>query len=104
MNSPDTPAPATTTRNSRSAITPHKIVSDRIRALAERARLCGGREGPMDTVIADDSRLPADIDAQPLVQAALALRPELRRYKDEIESEQRMPPALFEQLREAGFY
>ena len=58
----------------------------------------------MDTVIADDSRLPVDIDAQPLVQAALALRPELRRYKDEIESGQRMPPALFEQLREAGFY
>ena len=44
----------------------------------------------MDTVIADDSRLPVDIDAQPLVQAALALRPELRRYKDEIESGQRI--------------
>src|SRR6516165_10820807 len=58
----------------------------------------------MDTMIADDTRLPADINAQPLVQAALALRPELCRYKDEIESEQRMPPALFEQLREAGFY
>jgi indole-3-acetate monooxygenase len=58
----------------------------------------------MDTVIADDSRLPVDIDAQPLVQAALALRPELRRYKDEIEREQRMPPALVEQLRAAGFY
>jgi alkylation response protein AidB-like acyl-CoA dehydrogenase len=50
------------------------------------------------------ARLPADIDAQPLVQAAAALQPVLRRYHDEIEREQRMPPALVEQLREAGFY
>ena len=58
----------------------------------------------MDTVIADDIRLPADIDAQPLVQAAAALYPVLRKYHEEIEREQRMPPAVFEQLREAGFY
>src|SRR5712692_5629289 len=54
--------------------------------------------------IAEETRLPADIDAQPLVQAAAALRPVLRRYHDEIEREQRLPPALVEQLREAGFY
>ena len=58
----------------------------------------------MDTVIAEDSRLPADIDAQPLVRAAAALHPVLRKYHEEIEREQRMPPALFGQLREAGFY
>jgi alkylation response protein AidB-like acyl-CoA dehydrogenase len=52
----------------------------------------------------DETRLPADIDAQPLVQAAADLQPVLRDYHDEIEREQRMPPALFEQLREAGFY
>jgi len=58
----------------------------------------------MDTVIADESRLPTNVDAQPLVQAAVALHPALRKYHEEIEREQRMPPALFEQLREAGFY
>src|ERR1700694_438295 len=62
----------------------------------------------MDTIVeeigAEAGRLPADIDAHPLVQAAVALRPMLRRYHDEIEREQRMPPALVGQLREAGFY
>jgi alkylation response protein AidB-like acyl-CoA dehydrogenase len=60
----------------------------------------------MDTIDtkADDTRLPADIDAQPLVQAALALRPMIREYQEEIEREQRMPPALFGAMREAGFY
>ena len=62
----------------------------------------------MDTIeahaIAEETRLPVDIDAQPLVQAAAALQPVLRDYHDEIEREQRMPPALFAQLREAGFY
>src|SRR5216684_3936355 len=57
----------------------------------------------MDT-IAELERLPADIDAHPLVEAAVALRPVLRQYHDEIEREQRMPPALVGQLREAGFY
>ena len=33
----------------------------------------------MDT-IAEDTRLPVDIDAQPLVQAAAAMRPMLRDY------------------------
>jgi alkylation response protein AidB-like acyl-CoA dehydrogenase len=54
--------------------------------------------------IAEQTRLPADIDAQPLVQAALALQPVLRRYHEEIEREQHLPPALVAQLQEAGFY
>src|SRR5437899_12834567 len=58
----------------------------------------------MDTVTAEETRLPADIDAQPVVQAAAALQPELRRYREEIEREQRFPRALVEQLRAAGFY
>src|ERR1700687_966294 len=57
----------------------------------------------MDT-ITEATRLPADIDAQPLVQAAAALQPVLRKYHEEIESEQRMPSALCVQLGEAGFY
>jgi alkylation response protein AidB-like acyl-CoA dehydrogenase len=57
----------------------------------------------MDT-IAEETRLPTDIDAEPLVRAAAALRPAIREYREEIEREQRMPRALFEQLREAGFY
>jgi indole-3-acetate monooxygenase len=54
--------------------------------------------------MAEETRLPADIDAQPVVQAAAALRPVLRDYHDEIEREQRLPQALVEQLRAAGFY
>src|SRR5712691_12080696 len=57
----------------------------------------------MDTIL-EEARLPVDIDAQPLVQAAAALRPVLREYHEEIEREQRLPPALVEQLRAAGFY
>ncbi|MGC2199787.1 MAG: hypothetical protein WA633_06510, partial [Stellaceae bacterium] len=48
--------------------------------------------------------MPVDVDAQPIVQAAAALQPVLREYREEIEREQCLPPALFEQLREAGFY
>jgi indole-3-acetate monooxygenase len=55
-------------------------------------------------MIAEDKRLPADIDAQPVVRAAVALRPMLRRFREEIEREQRLPPALVEELREAGLY
>jgi alkylation response protein AidB-like acyl-CoA dehydrogenase len=55
-------------------------------------------------MIAEETRLPADIDAQPLVRAAAELKPVLRQHHEEIEREQRMPPALVEQLREAGFY
>ncbi len=54
--------------------------------------------------IPEDSHLAADIDAQALVQAAAALQPSLRRYREEIEREQRLPPALVEQLHAAGFY
>ena len=57
----------------------------------------------MDTMV-EDTRLPADIDAQPVVRAAAALRPVLRTYHEEIEREQRLPPALVEQLHAAGFY
>ena len=57
----------------------------------------------MDT-IAEDTRLPANVDAQPLVQAAVALRPMLRDYHVEIEREQRLPRELVDQLRAAGFY
>jgi alkylation response protein AidB-like acyl-CoA dehydrogenase len=60
----------------------------------------------MDTIAEQTAaaRLPADIDAQPVVQAAAAIQPALRRYKDEIEREQRFTPALVEELRAAGFY
>ncbi|MGD0104623.1 MAG: acyl-CoA dehydrogenase family protein [Rhodopila sp.] len=57
----------------------------------------------MDTMVGD-TRLPADVDAQPLVRTAAALRPALRRYHDEIETEQRLAPPLVEKLRDAGFY
>jgi indole-3-acetate monooxygenase len=55
-------------------------------------------------MMAEETRLPVDIDAQPVVRAAAALQPVLRDYHEEIEREQRMPPALVGQLREAGFY
>ena len=57
----------------------------------------------MDTLV-EDTRLPADIDAQPLVQAAAALRPVLRTFQRRIEDEQRLPPDLVAQLHAAGFY
>ena len=58
----------------------------------------------MDTMMADETRLPADIDAQPVVQAAAALRPVLRDYHEELEREQRLPRALVDEMRAAGFY
>src|SRR5437763_12766450 len=58
----------------------------------------------MDGIAAEPTRLPADVDAQPVVQAAAALQPALREHHVEIEREQRFPRALVEQLREAGFY
>src|SRR5215831_3087321 len=63
----------------------------------------GRQEEPMDR-IAEETRLPADIDAQPVVRTAAALRPLLRRLHDEIEREQRLTPALVAALREAGCY
>jgi alkylation response protein AidB-like acyl-CoA dehydrogenase len=52
----------------------------------------------------EDPLRPMDIDAHPVVRAAMALKPKLRLYQEEVEREQRMPAALVEQLREAGFY
>ena len=57
----------------------------------------------MDTIAAAE-RLPADIDEQPVVQAAKALQPELRQYLPEIERDQRFPKPLVERMRAAGFY
>ena len=45
----------------------------------------------MQTIV-EDRRLPVDIDAQPVVQAAAALKPTVRHYQDEIEREQRLSP------------
>jgi alkylation response protein AidB-like acyl-CoA dehydrogenase len=57
----------------------------------------------MDT-IAENTSLSLDTDAHPLVQAAAALRPIIRGYREEIETGQRLPPPLVDQLRAAGFY
>jgi indole-3-acetate monooxygenase len=54
--------------------------------------------------IAEGNRLPTDVDAQPPVRAAAALRPVIRGYRNEIEREQRLPKALVEQFHTAGFY
>jgi alkylation response protein AidB-like acyl-CoA dehydrogenase len=54
--------------------------------------------------IAEDKLLPADIEAQPPVQAAAALRSVIRGYREDIEREQRLPKALVEQFHAAGFY
>src|SRR2546422_3226081 len=54
--------------------------------------------------IAEDQLLPSEIDAQPPVRAAAALRSVIRGYRDEIEREQRLPKALVEQFHAAGFY
>src|SRR5262249_51592192 len=60
----------------------------------------------IDTIEAklDGTRLPADIDAQPVVRAAAAMQPMLRDYHDEIERNQRFPKELVERMRAAGFY
>ncbi|MBV9248011.1 MAG: acyl-CoA dehydrogenase family protein [Acetobacteraceae bacterium] len=57
----------------------------------------------MDAV-AEETRLPPNIDAQPMVQAAIALQPVLRDFCAQAEREQRLPPALVKQLHAAGFY
>src|SRR6266404_8980956 len=54
--------------------------------------------------IEENNRLPLDIDAQRPVQAAAALQPVIRGYRDELEREQRLPKALVEQFHAAGFY
>ncbi len=62
----------------------------------------------MDTIAettgSEAARLPVDVEAQPVVQNAAALRPVLRQYHAEIEDEQRFPPALVDQLHAAGCY
>ena len=57
----------------------------------------------MDTMT-EETGLPQDVDAQPLVQAAAAMQPVIRACRDEIEREQRLPKALVAQMKEAGFY
>src|ERR1700744_6370065 len=57
----------------------------------------------MDTMT-DETGLPADNDAQPLVRAAIEMQPVIRACHEEIEHEQRMPKALVAQMKEAGFY
>src|SRR5206468_1391582 len=59
--------------------------------------------GPMRN-IAEETRLPPDIDAQPVVRAAAALRSVIRGHHAELEREQRLPKALVEALHSAGFY
>jgi indole-3-acetate monooxygenase len=51
-----------------------------------------------------DERLPADVEAEPLVRAAAALHPIIRGHHAELEREQRLPKALVERLQAAGFY
>ena len=57
----------------------------------------------MDT-IAEETRLPLDIEAQQVVQDAAAMRPLLRDCREAVEREQRLPPALVARMRDAGFY
>jgi alkylation response protein AidB-like acyl-CoA dehydrogenase len=54
--------------------------------------------------LSDADRLPADVDAEPLVRAAAALQPVIRRHHDELEREQHLPKPLVEQLHAAGVY
>src|SRR5881296_2338050 len=54
--------------------------------------------------IAEDKLLPADIDAQPPVRTAAALRSVIRGYRNEIERAQQLPKTLVEQFHAAGFY
>jgi indole-3-acetate monooxygenase len=54
--------------------------------------------------VSDEDRLPADLEAQPLVQAAAALRPVIRGHHDEIEREQCLPKGLVARFHAAGFY
>jgi len=46
------------------------------------------------THIADDTRLPTDVDAQPIVQAAAALHDVIRGHREDIEREQRLPKEI----------
>src|SRR5262249_23136582 len=61
------------------------------------------RQSRMDT-IAEDARLPVNLEAQTVVQAAATLRPVLRRYDEEIEREQHLPKAVVAHLLASGAY
>ena len=54
--------------------------------------------------MAERNRLPTDVDAQPVVQAAVLMQSELRQYQKQIEQEQRFPQTLVDRMKEAGFY
>jgi alkylation response protein AidB-like acyl-CoA dehydrogenase len=54
--------------------------------------------------MAEQNRLPTDVDAQPVVQAAVLMQSELRQYQKEIEQEQRFPQTLVDRMKESGFY
>jgi alkylation response protein AidB-like acyl-CoA dehydrogenase len=54
--------------------------------------------------MAEDTRLPADVDSQTIVRDAKAIQPELRTYREQIEAKQRFPKPLVARLKEAGFY
>ena len=54
--------------------------------------------------ITDEKHLLVDVDAQPVVQAAAALHPVLRDYRQQIEGEQCLPKRLVGELRAAGLY
>jgi len=49
-------------------------------------------------------RTPPSERCSALIDAVSAMRPAIRAYQDEIERERRIPPALVEQNRDAGFY
>jgi len=52
----------------------------------------------------EETRLPVNIDAQPVVRAAAAMRAALRQYHEEIEREQHIPKILMARFHAAGFY
>ena len=59
--------------------------TDTVATSARPSRAGGGQqEVPMRTIV-EDRHLPVDINAQPVVQAAAALKPTLRYYQDYIE-------------------
>src|SRR4030095_2938023 len=54
--------------------------------------------------ITEAKLLPDDVDAEPIVQAAAALQPIIRGYRDEIDREQRLPKGQVEEVHAACFY